>query len=640
MKLFEKATLGPLNLRNRIVMPPMATLFGNRDGTVSERLLAYYARRAQGGAGMIIVENTAVHPGGVNYPGTLEIHHEKFEAGLEKLASAIKGHGATAAIQLFHPGRQIQSKYAGNHPIAPSPLPCPVMGGNPRELDEDEIHDLVGCFVDSAVRAKEAGFDAVEIHGAHGYLVSQFLSPLSNKRTGGYGGDPRRRARFAVEIIEGIRERVGDTFPLILRISAEDKVPGGLTLEQTKEMMPFLKQGITALHVSAGCYPSMEWIVQPYLQPRGCLKELARALREEAGVPILTVGRINEPQLANSIIEEGTADFVSIGRALIADPDFPDKAKEDESLQVRPCIACNVCIEAVGTRQTRCAVNPRMGREHEPSAPVKSPRKVLVVGGGPAGMEAALTARGLGHEVELFEAGEVLGGQLIPAGVPGSKTEIRRLLDYYRSAVEQSVVSVRLNKRVDNRAIREFEPDSVILATGAEPCAPVTGVDDSETSIQAVQVLREGRELPGDVAVIGGGPVGLDVADYLVSKGSKVTVIEMKKRVGGALEWNVGKMRISALKEKGVKLLVKCKVDRIGSDGVVYIDSERVEHTVKVDFVVLATGSKPYNPLEGPVRDLGIEVTVVGDGKEVRGLAEAIAEGFEAAIRLRGKDEI
>ncbi len=631
MKLFETAALGPLQLRNRMVMPPMATLFGELDGTVSESLLAYYRRRARGGVGMIIVENTAIHPGGVNYPGTLEIHDARFEAGLARLAAAIKSEGAVPAIQLFHPGRQIHPKYRGNYPIAPSPLPCPVMGGNPRELDPAEIRGLVQNFVDGAVRAKAAGFEAVEIHAAHGYLAAQFLSPWSNRRTDGYGGDAERRARFAREIIHGIREKVGDSFPIILRISAEEKVEGGITLEQTRETVPHLAEGLTALHVSAGCYPSMEWVVQPYLQPRGCLVELARAMRSVTDLPILAVGRINDPLLASSIIEQGAADFVSIGRALIADPDFPDKAREGKSEQIRPCIACNVCIEAVGVGRTRCAVNPRMGRDHESFPAAAKPQKVLVVGGGPAGMEAAIIAHGLGHQVLLAEAGATLGGQLALAGVPGSKMELRRLLDYYRSAVAQSGTEVRLNQPVDLETVRELGPDRVILATGSVPVPPAFPVEPSARIMQAVEVLGEEAKPAGRVVVVGGGPVGLDVAEYLAAAGASVEILEMGKRAGRSLEWNVGKMKLQALQAKGIVLRVNARVVRVPADGVVYVDAEGKEHTVPADHVVLAMGSKPLDQLEGPLRDRGYQVTVTGDGKGPRGFADAIAEGFDAA---------
>lgn len=634
MKLFETANLGPLRLRNRIVMPPMAVLFGNRDGTVSERTLAYYARRARGGAGLIIVENTAVDPGGVNYPGTLEIHAAKFEPGLGKLASIIKGHGAAAALQLFHPGRQIHPKFAGNYPIAPSPIPCPVMGGDPHELEVSEIRGLVKKFVEGAARAKAVGFDAVEIHGAHGYLVAQFLSPFSNRRNDDYGGDAARRARFAGEIIQGIREKLGPDFPIILRISAEEKVEGGLTLAQTKEMIPFLEQGLAALHVSAGCYPSMEWVVQPYLQPRGCLVELAKAMRGIARVPIVTVGRINSAELAESILEQGAADFVALGRALIADPDLPNQSREGKAAEVRPCIACNVCIEGTGTHTTRCAVNPEVGHESESFPRPPSPKKILVVGGGPGGMEAALTAHARGHRVLLAEAGEALGGQLVLAGIPESKLEIRRLLAYYRFRVEQSGLPVILNQRVDLAAIKDFAPDQVILATGAAPVLPEFDLADSAAVIPAMELLKEKRKIAGRAVVIGGGPLGLDAADYLVAQGATVTVLEMKKRVGEGLEWNVAKMRIRALKKKGVTLLVKSPVVRVQADGVVYLDAEGVERMIEADQVIFATGSAPFNPMEAPVGELGLPVTVIGDAQGPRGLAYAIGEGFIAGMKV------
>ena len=636
MKLFETISLGPITLRNRIVMPPMATLFGEKDGTVSSRLVAYYARRSTGGAGLITVENTAVRPDGVNYPGTLKIHSDEFKNGLATLASAIKNGGATAALQLFHPGRQIHPKYAGNYPIAPSPVPCPVMGGNPKALELDEIRHLVKCFVDGAVRAKDVGFDVVEIHGAHGYLVAQFLSPLSNKRNDEYGGDTQRRARFAVEIIEGMREKLGDSFPIILRISADEKMEGGLTLEESREIIPHLERaGVTALHVSAGCYPSMEWVVQPYLQTRGCLTELAAGVRSVTNLPIITVGRINEPTLANSIIEDGTADLVSMGRALMADPDLPNKAREGRFQEIRPCIGCNVCIEAVGIKQTRCAVNPKMGREEESPQPVDTGQKILVVGGGPSGMEAAIRANSIGHRVRLIEAGEILGGQLGQAGVPDSKTEIRRLLDYQRYEIERSDIELELGKQFNIEEVKEIQPDHVILATGALP----RELDPGEGGvagrvIQAVDVLRERMSLKGDVVIIGGGLVGLDLAEFLARPGTKVTVMEMMKHVGHELEWNVKKMKLKALREKGITILTKSTVIRIEEGSVVFRDSQGTECSIQADAVVSAVGSNPYNPFEGELRDMGFRVTCIGDCKEPRGIAEAISDGFEAVLNL------
>ena len=638
MKLFENADLGNITLRNRIVMPAMATLFGNKDGTVSDRLLSYYAKRSKGGVGLVIVENTAIRPDGVNYKGALEIHDEKFEKGLSRLSSVIKSTGAAAAIQLFHPGRQVHPKYAGNYPIGPSPVPCPIMGGNPRVLETDEIRDLVQSFVEGAVRAKKVGFDAVEIHGAHGYLVAQFLSPFSNKRNDAYGGDSQRRARFAVEIVEGIRERLGESFPIIMRISADEKVAGGLNPEKTLQLIPFLeKAGITAIHVSAGCYPTMEWVVQPYPQPPGCLVDMAANIKRTTALPVLTVGRINDPMLAESIIKDEKADFVSMGRALIADPDLPNKAKEGRVKEIRPCIACNTCIEAVGMEQTRCAVNPEMGYEYEALEPVDAARRVLVVGGGPGGMEAAISAHALGHKVKLIEAREELGGQLWPAAVPDSKTEIRKLLEYYLHQIENLDIELEIGKQMDLDDAKAFKPHHIFLATGAMPIEISFSADNtSEKIVPAVKVLREKMTFEGNVLIIGGGLVGLDTAEFLASKGAKVTVLEMKKNVGAGIEWNLKKMKLRHLKEKGIDIITRARVKKVEKDSVIFKDHDGKECRHKADLVVTALGSEPYNPLEQELRNIGLDVIRIGDCKAPRGIAEAISEGFNAVKAVSG----
>jgi 2,4-dienoyl-CoA reductase-like NADH-dependent reductase (Old Yellow Enzyme family)/thioredoxin reductase len=612
----------------------MATLFGHKDGRVSSRLLSYYSKRANGGVGLIIVENTAIRGDGVNYPGTLQIHSEKYENGLAKLASVIRCGGAAAALQLFHPGRQIHPKFAGNYPIAPSHLPCPIMGGKPKVLELRDIRAFVKDFVRGAVRAKDVGFDAVEIHGAHGYLVAQFLSPFSNTRNDHYGGDIRRRCRFAVEIVEGIRERLGDLFPIIFRISADEKVEGGLTLDQTKQIIPYLERaGVSAFHISAGCYPSMEWVVQPYLQPQGCLIELVAEVRNVTDLPVLAVGRINNPVLANSIIRAGIADLVCMGRALIADPDLPNKAQEGKYNEIRPCIACNLCITATGIMPTRCAVNPEMGREDKSLSRQNSTIKVAVIGGGPAGMEAALRAHSIGHEVRLIEKKKILGGQLVAAGVPDSKIEIRRLLNYYQYLVKKSGIQFKIGKPFDVEDLKEFQPDHIVIATGSIPQIP--NFDRQQNNVVlAIDVLSKKMSPKGNVVVVGGGPVGLDVAEFAVSQGANVTIIEMKKRVGEDLEWNVRKMKIRSLKEKGVKILCQVKVVGLEKGFVNFTDKEGIEHSFQADMVIAAVGSIPHNPIDGLINRKRYRISCIGDCKEPRGLADAIFEAFYTAMNL------
>jgi NADPH-dependent 2,4-dienoyl-CoA reductase/sulfur reductase-like enzyme len=379
----------------------------------------------------------------------------------------------------------------------------------------------------------------------------------------------------------------------------------------------------------------MEWVVQPYFQPKGCLKGLAAGVRSITDLPILTVGRINDPTIADAILVDGASYLVSMGRALIADPDLPNKAREGRFKEIRPCIACNVCIEAVGVEQTRCAVNAEMGREFESAPPTDTAKEVLVVGGGPAGMEAALRARSMGHRVKLMEAAETLGGQLVPAGAPDSKAEIRRLLDYQINRIEQSGIELKLGRSFDPEAAKAPQPDHVILATGAISREWSQGEGERVGKIiQAVEILMEGVALKGEVVVIGGGLVGLDVAEFLAGHGANVTILEMDKQAGMDLEWNVRKMKLKALKDKGVAILTKSRVIRVEDGRVVFINSKGSEGSLQTDAVVAALGSIPNNPFEKAIRHMGISVSCIGDCREPRGLAEAISEGFQVALNI------
>ncbi|MED5408694.1 MAG: FAD-dependent oxidoreductase [Pseudomonadota bacterium] len=629
MKLLEPMSLGLLRLRNRIVMPPMATLYGAADGTVSETLYEYYLRRARGGVGMVIVENTAPTAGTVNYPNTLEIHDPVSEPGLARLAAGIKSAGAAAAIQLFHPGRQMHPKYTGNTPVAPSAIPCPVMRAVPRPLDIDDIRQLVEDFVQGAVRARAVGFDAVEIHAAHGYLVGQFLSPLANQRSDAYGGNTERRARFAVEIGCAIRERLGDDFPLLLRFSADEKTAGGLTLAESRRLIPFfVKAGYSALHVSAGCYPSMAWVVQPYLQTPGCLADLAAAVRNETHLPVIAVGRINEPAIAEAILQEGSADLVSMGRALIADPDLPRKALAGQENGIRPCLACNVCIQAVGHGPTRCAVNAEMGRETEQRPATAAPVRMLVVGGGPAGMEAAQAAAQKGHRVTLVERTGELGGQLGLAAGFTSKPEFGRLLNYYRNALARFAVDVILNTEADARFLEDFSADRLIIATGAVP-RPLAGIATAANVriFQALEILERRTALCGDVVVVGGGLLGMDTAEFLSTGADQVTVLEAGRRVGRSLEWNVRGMRLKALNSYGVRTVEQAALVRLERGRAVYCDQAGVEHTQAADAVVLALGLVPHNPFGDTAAGLASGITLIGDCAQPAGITAAISQG-------------
>ena len=612
-------------------MPPMATLYGAPDGSVSSQLYEYYSRRARGGVGLIIVENTAVTPRSVNYPSTLEIHHAGYEEGLTRLAAGIKSTGARAAIQLFHPGRQMHPKYTGNSLVAPSAIPCPVMKAVPSVLSGAEIRQLVADFVAGAVRAKQVGFDAVEIHAAHGYLGAQFLSPLSNHRTDAYGGSSERRARFVLEIGSGIREAVGDAFPVLLRFSADEKLEGGLTLDAARRLVPlFERAGFSALHVSAGCYSSMEWIVQPYLQEHACLGDLARAIRQESDLPVIAVGRIVDLDTAERLLQDGSADLVSMGRALIADPDLPRKAAEKNASAIRPCLGCNVCIQFVGVKQTRCAVNPEMGQEtaHPPDPELSN---IVVIGGGPAGLEAALAAADRGRRVTLLERESTLGGQLKLAAGFASKPHFQRLLDYFLEQVDRAEIQIHLDTVVNLDLVRSLQPDCLIVATGGVPRPLILdGSTPHGHVVQATEVLATRESLTGEVVVVGGGIVGLDVAEVLSTTADRVTIIEKGSRAGSVLEWNLCKMRLASLRHYGVNIMLQSQLIRCERSAVIVCNPLEDEQRIQADVLVLALGSVPDNPLPQLAGALSCPQTFIGDCRNPAGLTEALDQGRTA----------
>ncbi|MEM3726324.1 MAG: NADH:flavin oxidoreductase, partial [Candidatus Bathyarchaeia archaeon] len=392
-KLFEPFQIGTMKLKNRIVMPPMGTNFSNEDGTVTQRLTNYHVERAKGGVGLIIVEGAYVEPRGKGSIKQLGVDHDNKIPGLRDLVTAVKANGAKVALQLFHGGRQSHSSIIGTQPVSASEVPCRLTGETPRALTTSEIEELVEVFAEAARRVKEAGFDAVEIHGAHGYLINQFLSPLTNKRTDKYGGDVKKRARFLLEILERIREKVGESYPVLCRINGDDYIEGGIKLEEAKIIAKMLEDGgVDALHISGGIYDSpIPVTTAPMALPHGVMVHLAAGIKKVVNVPVIAVGRLDDPKLAEEILQQGKADLVSMGRALLADPYLPKKIADGALDEINPCIACDECIGRLFFNEDiACTVNAALGREEEYRIEKAKVRKrVLVVGGGPAGMEAA-----------------------------------------------------------------------------------------------------------------------------------------------------------------------------------------------------------------------------------------------------------
>ena len=491
--LFEPITIRGVEIPNRIVLPSMTTRLATAEGAVTSELIRYYTTRAEGGAGLVTVEMCSPAAAGRHRKHELGILHDRFLPGLQELTSRIKAAGARAAIQIGHAGGHTREDVTGEPPVAPSALPHQVQEVDvrtvvPRELTVDGIRGVVAAFAEAAERPKRARFDVVEIHGAHGYLIAQFLSPLDNHRTDEYGGSLRHRARVALEVLAACRQRLGD-FPLIFRFSADEYAPGGLTVEEACELAPWLVEaGADAVHVTGGCYrslPSGALMIPPMGYPEATFLHLARAIKARVKVPVIAVGRLHDPLLVERLLTAGEADMVALGRQLIADPEWPRKVRAGRLDEIRPCVACNTCVDGMreGDR-LHCLVNPLAAREPEfELRPAIAPRSVLVVGGGPAGMETARLLALRGHRVTLVDRARELGGALRLAArapifqhVETDPAVLLRIVTFLGRQLAKAGVDVQLGRTVTAALVQELRPDVVVLATGASyrgPLGPV-----------------------------------------------------------------------------------------------------------------------------------------------------------------------
>jgi 2,4-dienoyl-CoA reductase-like NADH-dependent reductase (Old Yellow Enzyme family)/thioredoxin reductase len=638
-KLFQPISIAGLGLRNRIIMAPMGTLFANPDGSVSERLRRYYAERAAGGVALVIVEVTAVSREGKGHDRQLSIYNDEFIPGFRRLVESVRRYQAKIALQINHTGRQTTVQAAGGQPVAPSAIPCALMKVMPRELTTGEVERLVEQYAEAVGRAREAGFDAVEFHGAHGYMICQFLSAYSNKRTDRYGGDLEDRMRFALEIVAQAKAKVGSSFPMIFRLSAEEHVPQGLTLAESCIIARRLQDaGVHCLDVSAGNYEDFQMQVQPGYMPRGCLVPLAEEIKKAVTVPVSVAGRINDPVLANAIIEQGKADLVSLGRPLLVDPELPNKARDGRPEDIRMCTACYYCIDtALGYAQpVICALNVALGKEEEYALrPTQTPKRVLVVGAGPGGMEAARVAALRGHTVSLYEQGPSLGGQLLLAAVPPGKEELATIARFFGAQLSKLKVQVKLDQIVTAALVSEIKPDAVVIATGSSTVLPdIPGAGLPHVAM-ARDVIAGRREVGQRVVVIGGGRIGCETAELLVNKSKDVTLVRMSGR--GRLAGDMGlmsrKVFLARLRQSPVRIEATSPVERITEEGVI-ISKDGQSVLVEAGSVVLSPAPTSDQELADELRGLVPELHVIGDSSEPRGIADAIHEGFHVAREL------
>ena len=635
--LFSPFTIKNITLHNRIVMPALASFLVGSDGSISGATVEHYRRRAAGGPAMVIMEACAVSPEGIVSPHQAVIYHDRYIDGLSKIAQAIKEEGSIPAIQIHHGGRQTSIKVIKRKPVAPSPLPCPTIRGEVEPLSINAIQELVNRFGGAAQRAYQAGFELIEIHGAHGYLINQFLSRFSNIRVDKYGGDTIGRTRFAREVVEAVRDRAGHHFAVSFKISAEEFVDSGLTTEESIRILRILvRAGIDVVQVSAGNDVTAEWICQPMFMEKACLVESANQVKKALNIPVMAVGRINDPQIADEIIAHDMADLVCIGRGLLADPEMPNKAREGRFDEIRTCIACNTCMQSIFKRgRIECLVNPMLGRERELALmPTAKPKKVMVVGGGPGGLNVAWVAAKRGHDVHVFEKRGELGGQLIPGSTPGHKSELRSLIRFQQKQAELFGVKCHLNHEVGIEDIKSVQPDVVVLATGSLPALPSVEGIDKDIVLTYEDVFDGSPPLYKKVTVIGGGATGLELALYLTEYNCNTTVIEKLPKVGNGLEAMTKKIILKKLQENNVTILTDTNLLKIEDNGVAVFNSNNREQFIEADRVVIATGTRPDNRLYDKIRPLGYEIFQIGDCLKTRSAKEAIFESTVLGRRI------
>lgn len=642
-KLFQQVQVGPLTLKNRLILPGMERGYATPRGEVTQRYVDYIETRARGGVGLIIVESTYVEPSGKVRVAQLGVQDNSLITGLKRLADVCHAHGAKIGTQITHAGRQTSSQFTGMQPIAPSPIFCQrVPPSEPvREMTATEIKTYVRKFAEAAKRLQDAGFDLIEVHGAHGYLINQFVSPYTNKRTDEYGGTVENRMRFPLEIVEAVRSSVGKDLAIAYRLSAHEFVEGGLEPEDLVPLVKALEQaGVDIVGVSAGNYDSVVWTTPGADCPPGYYAELAKPIKRVLKIPIYVAGRINTPELAEKLIEEGKTDLVAMARALHADPEMPDKARQGKVEEIRRCVYCMHCSDLLSSNQlVSCLVNPAAGRERtfQRVDSTGTPKRVVIVGGGPAGLAAARSLASKAHRVILFERETKLGGQIPYAASAPHKEEFIEVVNYLIRQTKKFGVEKRLGQTVTAETIMALNPDVVVIATGARPNYPsIPGLNPTKVR-NALEVLSGKISIPDKALVIGGGMTGCETAEYMSNRGSEVVLVEMTdalaRDAGNRSSYPI-KKRVS--EDPRIQVRLMTLVTELGDD---YAVLQKDGVSVRVDglgLIVVSAGMLADRTLADALIAAGFKggLHVIGDSERPRKAADAIYEGEMLGLML------
>ena len=636
--LFSPLTVGPLELKNRIAMLPMTTGFNEPDETIGDRFIRFFEERARGGAGLISIPFLTIRAGSPFDPG---LYDDRFIAGAKRLVEALHPFGAKvfAELAIFY-----HAQFTDGPPeaVSPSPVWNSVVGCMPRALSAEEIGMIVENHGAAARRAQQAGFDAVELYLGAGNLLGRFLSPLRNLREDLYGGSEENRMRIVLECIESIKRSTTGDYPVCARITVDELIEGGRRFEETEEILKVLeKAGVRMINFHIGAHESRVPTVQPCV-PKGAFAHLTARMKEWVKIPVIAANRINDPFVAEKILSEGEADIIGMGRALLADPELPNKSREGRTGEIVPCIACSNCLSAIATGykdwgtpvNTYCKVNPAVGREFEYALrPPEKRKKVMVIGGGPAGMEAARVAAMRGHAVSLYEKRKEPGGRLVIGCLPPHKEEIRTLYKNLAERARKAGVTIRVGAEAGGCLILQEKPDALVVAVGAEFSRPPVPGADGKNVVFAEDVLAGSSRVSGKVLIIGGGMVGCETGEFLVANSKEVndiTVLEMQERFASDVSTNYRPFLLKRLKEAGVKLVSNAKVEEIAQTGVTVGRADGSTEIYEADAIILASGLKADDSRVAELMSLVSESYAAGDCATPGSIREAIEQGFLA----------